>query len=77
MAYVFENEKTSKFKFQTNDSEHGGGVTQKTTLVGINPTLASADSICAGVSALMAIGHNVPYYNEQGVRTVNQVVYTD
>lgn len=77
MAYVFEHEKTAKFKFQTNDSEHGGGTAQKTTLAGINPTLASADSICAGVSALMAIGHNVPYYNQQGVRTVNQIVYAD
>lgn len=74
MAYVFETERTAKFKFQTNDAEHGGGEGQKTTLTGINPTLASADSICAGVDMLMAIGSNHPYYNGKGVRTVNQIV---
>lgn len=74
MAYVFETERTAKFKFQQNDAAHGGGTGQMTTLTGINATLASAASICAGVDALMAIGSNYPYYDGQGVRTVNQIV---
>lgn len=73
MAYVFETERMAKFKFQTNDAAHGGGTAQKTTLTGINATLASAASICAGVNMLMAIGSNYPYFDD-GVRTVNQIV---
>lgn len=77
MAYVFQTDKTAQFKFRTNDAEHGGGAgaAQMTTLKGINATLASAESICAGVDSLMAIGGNVPYYTAgDSKRTVIQVV---
>lgn len=70
MSYTFETEKTAKFSFYTN--QHSS---DKTTLAGINPTLSSADSICAGVDSLMAIGGNTPYYDGKGTRTVTQIVY--
>lgn len=69
MALTFETDKTAKYRFQT--TEDGS---DKTTLTGINPTLASAESICAGVDSLMAIGLNTPYHID-GTRTVTQIVY--
>lgn len=53
----FNKDKTSKFKFrplQTSD--------ETLTLDGINASLDSADTICNGISSLMAIGGNNPVY---------------
>lgn len=69
---IFETDKNAKFTFLTNShSSH------KTTLDGINPTLSSADSICAGVDALMAIGGNAPYYDGNAIRTKTETVYEE
>lgn len=72
MPYVFNREPTAKFKFRADS-----GSTDSLTLAGINATLASADSICAGVSMLMAIGGNTPVYSGVAVRTVNDNVNDD
>lgn len=72
MAYVFNREPTAKFKFRADN-----GSSDNLTLAGINATLASADSICAGVSMLMAIGGNTPVYAGVAVRTVNDNVNDD
>ncbi len=69
MAYQFNREPTARFKFRTDRDS-----TDTTTLAGINATLPSADSICAGVSALMAIGGNDPVFGAIAVRTVNENV---
>lgn len=57
MAYQFNRKVVSTFRFNTN-----AGSTEKTSLQGINASLSSADTICDGVSSLMAIGGNTPYY---------------
>lgn len=57
MAYQFSKDKTSKFKFRpqrTSDDTF--------TLDGINATVTSAQTICNGISSLMAIGGNDPTY---------------
>lgn len=72
MSYVFNREPTAKFKFRADRDS-----TDNLTLAGINATLASADSICAGVSMLMAIGGNTPVYRGIAVRTVNDNVNED
>lgn len=72
MAYNFETDKNAKMKFRTTT-----GDSQMTTLDGINPTLASADSICAGIDSLMAIGANTPYYDGEAKRTRTETVYEE
>lgn len=67
---IFETDLNAKMKFRT--TTHASGMT---TLDGINPTLASADSVCAGIDSLMAIGFNTPYYDAEAKRTVTQTVY--
>lgn len=71
MSYVFERKRTASFNFYTNELTG-----DKTTLQGINATLASAQTICDGVSSLMAIGANSPRF-ENGVRTVKDNVYDE
>lgn len=67
---IFETNPNAKLKFRT--TTHASGMT---TLDGINPTLASADSICAGVDSLMAIGGNTPYYDAEATRTRTETMY--
>lgn len=69
MAYIFNRDRTARFKFHTT---YGTG-TDTTTLAGINATLQSADTICDGVSSLMAIGGNTPRFFA-AVRTVTENV---
>lgn len=68
-TYEFVKDATAKFKFRTHNES-----SDNFTLAGINATLASADSICAGVSKLMAIGGNTPVFGNTAVRTVNENV---
>lgn len=69
MSYFFEIEPTAKMKFVANQ-----GSSDTITLNGINASLSSADSICAGLDSLMAIGLNKPYYDDVATRTVTQTV---
>lgn len=71
MAYTFERNRTSSFRFHTTRNS-----SEQTTLNGINATLESAQTICNGVSSLMAIGGNSPVFDE-GVRTVKDIVYDE
>ena len=68
---TFETDRLAKFAFVTDQDTPS----KKMTLNGINATLGSADSICAGVTALLTIGGNTPYYDGEAKRTVTQVVY--
>lgn len=71
MAYQFNKKPTATFQFtQSNDT------TDKTRLAGINATIGSAAIICDGVSSLMAIGGNSPFY-ENAVRTATETVNDD
>ena len=72
MAYTFETKANAKFRFVTNQNS-----SEQTTLDGINATLSSADTICDGVSSLMAIGNNTPYYDGKAYRTVTDNVYSE
>lgn len=70
MAYTFEKDKTAKFKFRPKQAS-----SDTLTLNGINATLTSADTICDGISSLMAIGGNEPVFL-QATRTTNETVDT-
>ena len=68
MAYNFKKDATAKFKFRTNQLSD-----DTLTLNGINASLSSADTICDGISSLMAIGLNEPVYTN-AVRTATETV---
>lgn len=69
MAYAFQKDKISKFQFKPNANE------STMTIDGINSSVTSATTICDGVTSLMAIGSNQPYYDDgQSKRTVNEYV---
>ena len=68
MAYQFNKDKTAKFKFRPMQTS-----SDTITLDGINASLPSADTICDGVSSLMAIGGNEPVY-ETAIRTSTETV---
>lgn len=68
MAYVFEKDKTAKFKFRPKQLS-----SDTLTLNGINASLPSASTICDGISSLMAIGGNAPVFL-QATRTTNETV---
>lgn len=72
MGYAFETKANAKFRFVTNQNS-----SEQTTLDGINATLPSATTICDGVSSLMAIGGNNPYFDGKAYRTVTDNVYND
>lgn len=72
MAYSFVKDRTAKFSFIADVNTPSDSI----TLNGINATLASADSICAGIDSLMAIGGNEPYYSAgKAKRTVIENVH--
>lgn len=67
----FETDANAKMNFLVNSHS-----SDRITLDGINPTLRSADSICAGIDSLMAIGGNTPYYlDDKATRTVTERVF--
>lgn len=69
-TYKFDKEKTAKFKFHPWQ----GTSTEYLTLNGINASVTSADTICDGVSSLMAISGNTPAFysaTRTGVETVD------
>lgn len=71
MAYTFKRDKTAKFKFHP----WAGTSTEYLTLNGINASLSSADTICDGISSLMAIGDYTPTFinaTRTGTETVEQ-----
>lgn len=68
MAYTFNKQKTSKFKFRPRQEN-----SDTLTLNGINATLQSADTICDGISSLMAIGGNDPAFTD-ATRTAVETV---
>lgn len=72
MAYQFNKKPTATFQFRNSDQT----ITEQTKLSGINATLGSAAIICDGVSSLMAIGGNNPYY-QSAIRTAQETVYDD
>lgn len=69
MAYQFQRDKTAKFKFHP----WSGTSTEYTTLTGINASLSSADTICDGVSSLMAVVLTTPVFTN-ATRTSSETV---
>lgn len=70
MAYVFNTQHTATFEVPVS----GAAATSKTLkLSGINATETSANSICNGISSLLAIG-GITAELANGVRTVKENV---
>lgn len=72
MAYQFSRNKTATFRFHP----YAGTSTEYLNLTGVNASVTSADTICNGVSSLMAIGGNNPVY-DGAVRTSKETVTDD
>jgi len=71
MAYTFNKDKTAKFKFRPKEAS-----SDTLTLNGVNASLSSADTICDGISSLMAIGGNTPVFLK-ATRTGTETVARD